>query len=78
MGLYLKLVKTFIINLNMRGLTISLAIIIGIIYISPFREITEIEGFWLLVGIVWVALMISRFLIGDIADEIAGVNKHKK
>ena len=62
----------------MRGLTISLAIIIGIIYISPFREITEIEGFWLLVGIVWVALMISRFLIGDIADEIAGVNKHKK
>ena len=62
----------------MRGLTISLAIFIGIIYISPFREITEIEGFWLLVGIVWVALMISRFLIGDIADEIAGVNKHKK
>jgi hypothetical protein len=61
----------------MKGLTITLAIIIGIIYISPLREITEIEGFWLLVGIVWVTLMISRFLIGDIADEIAGVNKHK-
>ncbi len=61
----------------MKGLTITLAIIIGIIYISPLREITEIEGFWFLVGIVWVALMVSRFLIGDIADEIAGVNKHK-
>lgn len=61
----------------MKGLTITLVIIIGIIYISPLREITEIEGFWFLVGIVWVALMVSRFLIGDIADEIAGVNKHK-
>ncbi len=61
----------------MKGLTITLAVIIGIIYISPLREITEIEGFWLLVGIVWVALMISRFLVGDIADEIAGVNKYK-
>jgi len=61
----------------MKGLTITLAIIIGIIYISPLREIIEIEGFWLLIGIVWVTLMISRFLFGDIADEIAGVNKYK-
>lgn len=37
----------------------------------------QVEGFWLLVGIVWVTLIISRFLIGDIADEIAGVNKFK-
>jgi len=58
-------------------LNIMLAIIVGIIYLSPLREITQIEGFWLLVGIVWVALMISRFLIGDIADEIAGVNRFK-
>ena len=58
-------------------INILLLLIIGIIYISPLREITEIEGFWLLVGIVWVAFMISRFLIGDIADEIAGVNKYK-
>lgn len=61
----------------MIGLTFLLAIVIGIIYISPFREIIEIEGFWLLVGIIWITLMISRFLIGDIADEIAGVNKYK-
>ena len=61
----------------MIGLTFLLALIIGIIYISPFREIIEIEGFWMLVGIVWFALIISRFLIGDIADEIAGVNKYK-
>lgn len=61
----------------MKGLTITLAIIIGIIYISPLREIIEIEGFWLLIGIVWVTLMISRFLFGDIADEIAGVNNYK-
>ena len=61
----------------MGWINILLLLIIGIIYISPLREITEIEGFWLLVGIVWVAFMISRFLIGDIADEIAGVNKYK-
>ena len=61
----------------MFGLTFLLALVIGIIYISPFREIIEIEGFWLLVGIIWITLMISRFLIGDIADEIAGVNKYK-
>ncbi len=61
----------------MIGLTFLLALVIGIIYISPLREITEIKGFWLLAGIVWVALMISRFLFGDIADEIAGVNKYK-
>ena len=61
----------------MIGLTFLLAIVIGVIYISPLREIIEIEGFWMLVGIVWFALIISRFLIGDIADEIAGVNKYK-
>ena len=61
----------------MIGLTFLLALIIGIIYISPLREIIEIEGFWMLVGIIWITLMISRFLIGDIADEVAGVNKYK-
>lgn len=61
----------------MMHLTLMLAIIVGIIYVSPLREITQIEGFWLLVGIIWIALMISRFLIGDFADEIAGVNKYK-
>jgi len=62
----------------MIGLTFLLALVIGIIYISPLREIIEIEGFWILVGIIWITLMISRFLIGDIADEIAGVNKFKE
>jgi len=62
----------------MIGLTFLLALVIGIIYISPLREIIEIEGFWMLVGIIWITLMISRFLIGDIADEIAGVNKFKE
>lgn len=61
----------------MVGLTFLLALVIGVIYISPVKEIIEIEGFWLLVGIIWITLMISRFLIGDIADEIAGVNKFK-
>ena len=61
----------------MIGLTFLLAIVIGVIYISPLREIIEIEGFWMLVGIIWITLMISRFLVGDIADEIAGVNKYK-
>jgi len=62
----------------MIGLTFLLALVIGIIYISPLREIIEIEGFWMLVGIIWINIMIALFLIGDIADEIAGVNKFKE
>lgn len=62
----------------MKSITLTLAIIVVIIYLSPLKEITQIQGFWTLVGIVWIALLFSRFLIGDIADEIAGVNKFKE
>jgi hypothetical protein len=52
-----------------------LLLLIGVYLFWP--NLMQVEGFWLLVGIIWVALMISRFLFGDIADEIAGVNKYK-
>jgi hypothetical protein len=52
-----------------------LLLLIGVYLFWP--NLMQVEGFWLLVGIIWVALMISRFLFGDSADEIAGVNKYK-
>tara|TARA_Y100001970_G_C13916208_1_gene691115 strand:+ start:348 stop:545 length:198 start_codon:yes stop_codon:yes gene_type:complete len=53
-------------------------LLIGIIYFVPdFRPIMEIEGFWFTMIAVWVVFFISFALFGDIADEIAGVNKYK-
>ena len=37
----------------------------------------DIQGFWFAVIAVWVVYFISWLLIGDIADEISGVNKYK-
>jgi len=61
----------------MISLSFTLFLLIGIIYLTPFRPIIQMEGFWLFVAIIWIALAISRFLVGDIADELAGVNKFK-
>ena len=53
-------------------------LILGVIYLVPdLRPIMDVEGFWLLVAILWGAYFISWALVGDIADEIAGVNKYK-
>jgi hypothetical protein len=35
------------------------------------------EGYWLTIGAFWVCYLVSWFFFGDIADEIAGVNKYK-
>jgi len=37
----------------------------------------DTEGFWLTIGLVWFIFFISWLLFGDIADEIAGVNKYQ-
>ena len=52
-----------------------LLLLAGIYLFWP--EIMEIEGFWLTIGAVWLCFFVSWALFGDIADEIAGVNKYK-
>ena len=53
-------------------------LVIGIIYLSAdLRPMMDIQGFWFAVIAVWVVYFISWLLIGDIADEISGVNKYK-
>ena len=58
--------------------TTILMLIVGIIYLSAdLRPMMDIQGFWFAVIAVWVVYFISWLLIGDIADEISGVNKYK-
>ena len=53
-------------------------LVIGIIYLSAdLRPMMDIQGFWFAVIAVWVVYFVSWLLIGDIADEISGVNKYK-
>ena len=40
-------------------------------------ELMQVEGFWFSMGAIWLVFIISFALFGDIADEIAGVNKYK-
>ena len=52
-------------------------LLIGMIYLVPnFRPIMEVEGFWFTAIAVWVVFFISFALFGDIADEIAGVDRY--
>ena len=48
---------------------------LGAIYFF-WPELMEIEGFWFTIGAVWLCFFVSWALFGDIADEIAGVNKY--
>ena len=80
----LKLIDTipvfiFFLNLKLMGcFNILFILLIGIIYFVPdFRPIMDVEGFWFTMIAVWVVFFISFALFGDIADEIAGVNKYK-
>tara|TARA_B100001175_G_C19330596_1_gene552328 strand:- start:612 stop:812 length:201 start_codon:yes stop_codon:yes gene_type:complete len=50
--------------------------LVAIYFIPDLRPIMDVEGFWLWVVILWAAYFISWALFGDIADEIAGVNKY--
>ena len=51
-------------------------LLLGAMYFF-WPEIMEIEGFWFTIGAVWLCFFVSWALFGDIADEIAGVNKYK-
>ena len=51
-------------------------LLLGVIYLC-WPELMQVEGFWLSIGAIWLVFIISYFLFGDVADEIAGVNKYK-
>jgi len=51
-------------------------LLLGVIYLY-WPELMQVEGFWLSIGAIWLVFIISYFLFGDVADEIAGVNKYK-
>lgn len=51
-------------------------LLIGGIYLF-WPELMQVEGFWFSMGAIWLVFIISFALFGDIADEIAGVNKYK-
>ena len=55
--------------------TLFLLLLGGIYFFYP--SLIEIEGFWFGFIAIWLCFFISWVLFGDIADEIAGANKHK-
>ena len=55
--------------------TIFLLLLGGIYFFYP--SLMEIEGFWFSFIAVWICFFVNWALFGDIADEIAGVNKDK-
>tara|TARA_A100001037_G_scaffold61161_1_gene53262 strand:- start:142 stop:336 length:195 start_codon:yes stop_codon:yes gene_type:complete len=57
--------------------TLLIIILIVINFIPELRPIMDVQGFWMMVGIIWFAYFISWLLIGDLADEISGVNKYR-
>ena len=57
-------------------LNILFILLIGGIYFY-WPELMQVEGFWFSMGAIWLVFIISFALFGDIADEIAGVNKYK-
>ena len=62
----------------MGSITSLLVILTFILYITPsLQELVYMEGYWLTIGAFWLCYLISWFFFGDIADEIAGVNKYE-
>ena len=60
-------------------ITTALVVLTFILYITPnLRELGFMEGYWLIIGAFWVCYLVSWFFFGDIADEIAGVNKYRE
>ena len=39
-------------------------------------DLMQVEGFWFSFIAIWLCFFVSWALFGDIADEIAGVNKY--
>ena len=59
-------------------ITTLLVVLTFVLYLTPsLQELVFMEGYWLTIGAFWLCYLISWFFFGDIADEIAGVNKYK-
>ena len=55
--------------------TLFLLVLGGIYLIPDLRPIMDVEGFWFSFIAIWLCFFVSWVLFGDLADEIAGVNK---
>ena len=55
--------------------TLFLLLLSGIYLFWP--DLMQVEGFWFSLIAIWLCFFISWALFGDVADEIAGVNKYK-
>ena len=60
----------------MRFINILFILLLSGIYLF-WPDLMQVEGFWFTMIAVWIVFFISFALFGDIADEIAGVNKYK-
>ena len=60
----------------MSFINILFLLLLGAIYIY-WPDLMQVEGFWFSFIAIWLCFFISLALFGDIADEIAGVNKYK-
>ena len=59
-------------------ITTLLIVLTFALYITPsLQELVFMEGYWLTIGAFWLCYLVSWFFFGDIADEIAVVNKYK-
>ena len=48
-----------------------------LLFIPGFNEIVLQKEYWYLIGAFWLACGLIWLLFGDIADEIAGVNRYE-
>ena len=59
-------------------ITTLLLLISGILLFIPgFNEIVLQKEYWYLIGAFWLACGLIWLLFGDIADEIAGVERYE-
>jgi len=68
--------KIIFLSLSMGCFNVVFLLLLGVIYLY-WPELMQVEGFWLSIGAIWLVFIISYILFGDVADEIAGVNKYK-
>ena len=59
----------------MRGITIFLLLISGILFIIGGKELVMTKDYWILLGLFWGCCFVIWFLFGDIIDSVAGVEK---
>ena len=60
----------------MRFFNTLFILLLGAIYFF-WPALMDVEGFWFTMIAVWVVFFISFALFGDIADEIAGVDRYE-